>query len=461
MIFVVFLGSRLMWVRDPICYDESGWAQIAREVVYHGKFPYVDFFDNKPPLVYPIYLLAATLIKEPSELAMRSFGLIYQGLCLGLLMWAFNKYVGRGAAVFVGLTEAVVGSSLLMDGQCWLMTEQLMKPLIILWFVCLFKVKDSRQDIWCLVMGIVTAAMMWTKQTYVFFLVPVVFYVWWQTGTIKYPARVIVGWTAVSAIILGFFLMTGTFVDLKTGAWDFNMVYYLNHPSSWGSTLEALAKRSFYLWPNLMILVWIGKKGWGDKKKRILGLMLVSLVSIGLYSAWAGGERMYRHYLVLFVFPLVMYAGVGWAAIKARQTRYWAGMVLVIVLVYSMALNVYQRDKFLVAGYQSFYQELARVRQLVGGVSPGGRVSLWGDAMQFYYPLDVNTNDKYLASEILTYPSFEEELDRYIEELVINPPDLIVTGLDDKLANSPRISEWLKGNFELEKKDFWLEWVRK
>lgn len=456
LILIVFLVSRLMWIKDPICYDESGWIQIAEEVTQRGKLLYVDFFDNKPPLVYPVYLLAAVLIKEPSEIAMRSFGLIYQGLCLGLLVWVFNKYLGRRAAVFVGLTEAVVGSSLLIDGQCWLMTEQMMKPLMILWFVCLFKVRGGKQYSWWLAMGIITAAMMWLKQTYVFMLVPVIFYAWWQGKTVKSILLVASGLVGVSVVIGGFFAATGMFSALKAGAWDFNVIYYINHPSSYGGTLEALAKRSFYLWPELAVLIWLGRQGWSDKRRRHISFMLAILVGIGLYSAWAGGERMYRHYLVLFVFPLVMYAGVGWTAIKVKQTRYWAGAVLVIVLVYSMALNVYQRGKFLTSGYQSFYQELDRVRQLASGFSPEDRVSLWGDAMQFYYPLGLPSDSKYfIATGVFTYPGLGKDLDAIKYSLISNPPKLIVTSKGEALTQDREIEEFLRSSYRIERVGDW------
>ncbi|OGD76856.1 hypothetical protein A2368_01185 [Candidatus Collierbacteria bacterium RIFOXYB1_FULL_49_13] len=461
LIAIVFLASRLMWIQDPICYDEAGWAQIAREVVYHGKTLYVDFFDNKPPLVYPVYLLSALVVREPSELGMRVFGLVFQGVSLGILIWVFKKYVSRGAAIFVGLTEAVVGTSLVMEGQCWLMTEQLMKPVFLLWFLCLFKTKTGKRVLWWFVLGAVTGVMMWMKQTYLFMLVPLVIYAGWRGRSIRLVLVSIMGWTAVSVITVGFFLVTGMFDDLKAGAWDFNMTYYINGTSTFGTTLEALAKRSFYLWPVLAVLAWVGKRPWYHRRNMWLSLTVLSLVVIGLYSAWAGGERMYRHYLVLIVFPLIMYAGVGWAAIRNKRIKQWVIEALSIVLLYTFGLNVYQREKFLAKQYQDFYQELNRIEQLSRSLNAGNEVKFWGEAMQFYYPLNVRLEDKFfIATGVLTFPGLESELDLMRRRVMKDHPKLIVTDKKDLFVLDAQIQSWLQTNYKYRENGNWIEWTR-
>jgi len=456
---MVFLVSRLLWIKDPICYDEAGWAQIAREVVYHGKALYVDFFDNKPPLIYPLYLLSAIVVREPSELGMRVFGLVFQGVSLGILMWVFKKYVGRGAAVFVGFTEAVVGTSLVMEGQCWLMTEQLMKPVFLLWFLCLFKTKTGNNVLWWFVLGAVTGVMMWMKQTYLFMLVPLVIYAGWRGRSIKLVLISIMGWTAVSVITGGFFLVTGMFDDLKAGAWDFNMTYYINGTSSFWPTLEALAKRSFYLWPVLAVLVWVGKRSWYYRRNLWMSMSVLCLVVIGIYSAWAGGERMYRHYLVLTVFPLIMYAGVGWTTIRKKRIRQRVMVVLAAVLLYALGLNVYQREKFLAKQYLDFYQELDRVEQLTRSLNTEDKVKLWGEAMQFYYPLDIRLEDKFfIATGVLTFPGLERELNITRQKLRRETPELIVVNREDKILEDRVIGEFLDENYTVEYSGVWAHY---
>jgi hypothetical protein len=365
--------------------DEAAHA-VGSWVLRDGGRLYVDFADNKPPLLYAHYAVAQALLGQ-GLVPVRLFTALVTVPLTALAASAVFRHDRRG--LFAGLLYLVYGACFLAHDMQAVHAELLLL-LPAAWAVVLVSdPQRSRRPSAALGAGVLLALAVLFKQ---------------QAGA-WLPALLIAAWRAAAPgrrlrgplwMVAGFALpLIGTWLVFRIQGTEQALVYWtllvnLGYAASPIGAGEALERAASYLLPFLLAsapLLWAAARG-----RRSLEPHLRSLVD-ALLLLWVAsaaiGWRFFPHYFIPFLFPLSLAAGPAVAAwLRSPMDRRGRGF-LVATLALFACFQV--ANAYLYLGGARVYRETAGVyRALTARLRadpcfPEARLFVWGHAPAFYY----------------------------------------------------------------------------
>ncbi len=214
----------------PLGRDQGEFATIGRGLL-HGKVPYVDLWNPKPPAVFYVYAAAMSLFGQ-TAIALRAIDLLIFPP-IALTLYALGA---RLADRRVGLWTAALFGVFYFTETFWTLTQNdgiaLLPMTLAVW--CAVRAADSsalrRSLVWALVCGVLLGWTFWFKYPFALLGVPVVvFYAVIRRSWDKS----IRSWDIYAIFVGGLLTLVG-------GAWN------LARLGAWEALLESAALTSSY-----------------------------------------------------------------------------------------------------------------------------------------------------------------------------------------------------------------------
>jgi 4-amino-4-deoxy-L-arabinose transferase-like glycosyltransferase len=383
----VALLTRAPFLSQPFLdLDEAAALVGARELMRGGTL-YVDFADNRPPLLYAFYALAQALV-GPGVPAVR---LLVAAAVLPLTAFsvsAFFRHDRRG--LLAGLLYLVYGAAFLAHDMHSASPEVLMLlPLA----AALAAVRDPPGPAGArrlLAAGALVGVATLTRQQALLWL-PAFAVAAWAPGSPAADPRgrvgrllaVTLGFGLPLAACYGWFAARGAADELVFWTWTHNLRYARNPiPPA-----EALERAASYLLPFLIVTAPLWWSAW--RSRPLLGrpwLLLAGAAAGALAGAFVG-LRFFPHYFVPLYLPLALGAAPATALALQRGGRAGRAAVAwpVVLILGSTAVNL-----ALYRGPWRVYEETRPVFRKVGerlradACHGTGPLFVWGFAPQFY-----------------------------------------------------------------------------
>lgn len=329
-----FLYPMNDWV-DVNCFFTVGRG------IRHGLVPYRDLYDQKGPLVYFVYALAA-LVSESSFLGV----FLLEGVCFA----CFLHLGGRIAETLSGRKEAYCLSVPLLailvpvtpafsHGSS---AEELFLPVFALGlFILLRAMREKRalQNREGFALGLCAAAALWTKYTFLglFLGLALAALLWYGfTGRIRDLPRLIgfflLGCAALTAFVIGWFALNGALGDLWQAYFVDNLTRYSQNirGGAYDAPLPNLLNNLPWSIPGALGVLWLiaaaRKRGWEA--------LAASLGAVCLFVFTYFSGRRYPYYALV----LCVFAPLGLAALCSLLRRVKSGKSAMAAWIVSAAL---------------------------------------------------------------------------------------------------------------------------
>ena len=339
-----FLYPMNDWV-DVNCYFTVGRG------ILHGLVPYRDLYEQKGPLIYFVYALAS-LISENSFLGVF--------LLEGLSFACFTCLGGRIAETLSGWDKAFWPSAALLavlipvtpafsHGSS---AEEFFLPVLALGlFIVLKSLHEKRPltDRQGFVLGLCSAAALWTKYTFcgLFAGLALAVLLWYfcRKEAARLPRLIcffLLGVLALSAAVIGWFLLHGAFGDLWQAYFVDNLSRYSQNirGGNYDPPLISLLNNLPWSVPGALGLLWLTVAA----KKRGWEALAVWSGAVFLFAFTYASGRRYPYYALV----LAVFAPLGPAAVCSlieplkEKTGWLVPAVLTVVLAVAGPWIAYQ-----------------------------------------------------------------------------------------------------------------------
>jgi hypothetical protein len=357
--------------------------------VLDGGTLYVDFVDNRPPLLYGLYSLGQFLFGR-GMLAVRLLAVLLVLPFTALAASAFFRHDRRG--LVAGVLYLVYGAAFLAHDMHSVSAELLML-LPLGWAVAFLPGEaEGRRPARAFAAGALVGLAALVRQHAALWLPGLALVVWMASGPVRVGRRIggllllAVGFAAPLAAAVAVFAADGAAGELVYWTLTHNLGYAV-HPIP---TAEALERAASYLLPFLVVVGPLWWAGWRSRplfESRHRRVLMTSLVVLSLPAAFVG-FRFFPHYFVQLYLPLAL-AAAPWTATalrrplspRARVALAWPLVVLVgftvaNTLLYRGSANVYEET------LPVFERVATRLRE--DPCFGKGSLFVWGFAPQFY-----------------------------------------------------------------------------
>lgn len=343
---LAFLNARFLNI------DEAAHLLGARALV-HGDRLYVDFADNKPPLVYVFYALAQLLF-GPGLDSVRWFGALVLIPSIALAALAYFRFERSGVAAGVAF---VVGSSTLFasDGQVVHCEHVMLLPLA--WSLVLTRAPDffSRVGLLFAVGALVGLATLGKQPAALCLVAYGIGVLWFAPGAATKArgiAALVAGFAVPWAFVLIVFAQRDSATDAVFWIWQYN-AGHMDNPMSNVERAERLAWYGAALLPSMLPLLAAWAWEWRERRQAnvmerdslerrdalMWGLFAVAALAPGLL-----GLRMFGHYFVPGIFALCLAAGPFLGRVRFDRRHVAIASFAVISLVIETMISLFVHD---------------------------------------------------------------------------------------------------------------------
>ena len=333
-LFAAFVATSLVtrWlslVVEVVDHDETCHF-IGARVLASGRLLYLDFVDNKPPLIYAYYALAQ-LIAGRSLFGVHLVTAVLVVPLTALAVSAFYDHARPGvvaAFAFLLYSAAFIGHDMLATNA------EIVMILPASWALVLLRrgpAPDRVATVRCLLAGVLFGTAVLVKPQ-VGIWAAVCALVWLHARAVQ--RRWARGAAEVAAMVAGSLLpivVVYAWFALRGGAEAF--VYWVIWHNFWYAdnpilASEALRRFAAYFLPFLVVtspLWWATFAGSRLVEPRSRRLLVLGLVAASVVPAFLG-FRFYPHYFVQLYVPLALAAG-PWLAVQIRRPMPRTGRV--------------------------------------------------------------------------------------------------------------------------------------
>lgn len=436
----------------PLSYDEGIHAYVGAVAIPNGKLPYVDVFDQKPPLVYAPYYFSEKILGHGWR-QLRLTGLVIMILTVFMTLILLTHFVPIEISFLVGILWMWFSKRPEMDGQFNLLSEfQLVFILsLILWFRNKVVGKQIRvKTIICY--GLLVSFASLLKQTYILLLFLAIWDIWSSASNGDLMRKIInfffliLGFLAPWMMITGYYFYRSGIDWLLKGVIGYNFRYYAageNKLGFWPWIGEYISRwGKFVLFTSPSILSYRELSLPIDKDRRILIEGLLYFIFISLLSMFVANPRFFGHYQILFVYPAVLLAVVvifknSKSIFFPKALTYLLCLILILGFGVSFGRLSYQRniDKLTSNGngvdnlVKSLYTE-----------NSDYKLALFGPLNSYYYQLKIQLWSRHIIAELPFWNRHDFFYDDYISSFINNKPDLILINKDSKLLSDSRFN---------------------
>ncbi|MBZ0303664.1 MAG: glycosyltransferase family 39 protein [Anaerolineae bacterium] len=473
----------------PLGRDQGEFATIGRGLL-HGKIPYIDLWNPKPPAVFYLYALAMQLLGS-STAALRALDLLAVPVISAALFWLGSRI----AHWRVGLFAAVIFPAFYFTESFWTLTQNDGLVLLPMALAVVFAVKAADESeswrgmLWALGAGVGCGLAVWFKYPFALFaVVPVVAYVAAQ----PHPCA-----ASLSLIPQGGFARGRDFRNKQTSIWDtahraiLALLAFLAggllivgggiavlaglgaldelilsaqvtaqytaltfNPQDFGALMQMALGFRWRQWGLLWILaaVWFLLGRSGERRGRLWGMIVLwALIGLAMMLVQAKG---YDYHWLPMLPPLALMGAdtldrlINLAAQNglARRSQIPATFLTVLLLLVIEGQGIWPRAWHYLTGREdqiAYYgrfqagefvadESLAVATYLRERVAPGDSLYIWGFRPEVYYLSGLNPATRFIFQFPLVAPWYPTEWRQENVEVLwaALPPYVLVLQVD-------------------------------
>lgn len=408
-----------------------------------GKLPYIDFIDNKPPLLY-VYYTVAQLVFGRGMFAVHLFTALFT---IPLTAFAASAFYGHSrTGVIAGILFLLYSAAFLAHDMHASNTEILMILPGAWALVCLRDEERATRLPAIALAGFLLGVGTLFKQVIAFWLpailISVLTAIWKKKQSSKMAMPILIG-------ILSFgvpLLMTLLIFHLRGGAEELtywtvqNNIVYAANPIQ---LKEAIGRAASYLLPFLLItgpLWWCSFRSLSFQKSRyrknLIGLLLI--FSLGTCFI---GFRFYPHYFIVLYLPLSLGAAI-YVERLLQSPLPTAGKVFIAYTLFIL-IGFTIANAFLYFGRTQVYRETDPVFRTVSErlrkdkCSSGASLFVWGYAPAFYYYSRLQPASRFVVlsqSGLTTYMSGNLDKTTGVQPVNTRSWDFLMSDLEKNRA---------------------------
>ena len=365
--------------------DEGAHLVGAREFIQGGRF-YVDFADNKPPLVYAYYAIADALF-GPGLFGVRLFAAVFTFPAVALFAAAFFDFDRRGRAAAIAF---LVATAALLPSDAHAINGEhiLLVPLAIAVALTCTAAATTRPARMLLV-GMLVGVAALAKQPAALCGAAFAWSVIYANGSSARRRLLSLGMLALGfalpiVALVALFARQGTLDAFVYWVFRYNLLH-MSNPMTFGDRLLQLLKMGSVLIPTVgtLAFAWASAaranvmSGDPHRRRLILGLVVTTLLPAFL------GWRLFGHYFVPLLFALSLGAGPFFADVRPLSRKVAAGVLVVACLAFTIAGRVvHDPSRNLADVNDPRYERIAKAVPSTCNVARP--LFVWGYAPQLY-----------------------------------------------------------------------------
>lgn len=414
--------------------------------ILHGIVPYRDLYEQKGPVLYFLYALAA-LISEHSFFGVYLLEIVTFGLFLYFSGKIAEIYLGQCKAVFfiVAVLAAVIPVSPAFAHGGGAEEVSLFMLAYGLYSVLKALHKKRLLSFWeAFLNGAFAAMVLYIKFTMVGFYMGLALFViiWYLSAELQWKQLLItigqflLGVAAVSAVVFGYFLIYGAVEDFLTVYFYNNLFLYpveldgTRQELIWNSLKRTLEVNPSYAWCiylSLLLFFLECRKNWRD-----LPMALLCFAGLVIGTYWGGrGYTYYGLILAVFavfgliaIFRLCRAIGLSqWVKKLLTDVPLVSGIAVFISIAVLFSYSWHNGRNVWMMAYSKADMPAYRFAETIHQVEDAKILNLGFLDGGFYYAADVLPNCKYFCTLNINTPDMWE-LQR---ECIRNGVDFVIT----------------------------------
>jgi len=320
--------------RDQGIYSYGGWRML------YGEIPYKDFWDFKPPLIFPIYSLAIAVFGH-NMWGIRLFDLIIQTITALLCGWLALLLFNKRSVFFIA---SLIYGLIYFAEDYWHTAQSDGFATIFVLAALAIVLRWNKNFLSFFLSGLLIGLAFWLKYSLVIFGLPIVLAIWLKGDfNIKKIFKLGIAWALGLSITVAtgllYFRLTGSWNDFVLTEFELAKRYSTITPL-YVNLHKALGDFSSFKWPEhggplLWTLALLGFL-FASKKDAIFNLILAALSS--LHIAIQGKLFPYHFWpLVGVMAPIAAFGLVKiWEFLYGKNRT---GIAVVLLLVLLLALR--------------------------------------------------------------------------------------------------------------------------
>ncbi|MBV9354278.1 MAG: glycosyltransferase family 39 protein [Chloroflexi bacterium] len=426
LVLAIGLAAKAPELVLPIGPDQGTYSYVAERILEGGQ-PYVDAFDNKPPLTY--FAHAAVLALVPADVrwsqsctpgdlfqpcgyvALQLTDLLWTAATLGVLYAIARRVTGSaGGALTATLLAAVFLNLSQLSKEGSTPEKQLLLPMALSYWAVLCRLDGGRRA-WLVLAGVCAGLGFLFKQTAISIPVALLGWALWQHFPLRATAsgavRFGLGWLVPIVLVSAYLGLRGALPAF----WDASFAYNLGQT---GSDLTgvpyAFLRGAWQVFNESSALLWLLAFGGA-----LCVLGTPSTASQRLALCWAGadlaslflgGTKFAQVYFVQLVPAFALLAALALGAFWTTTRQQWlvrlfGAVALATVFALSTSFQVHVALRALHERLPG--RALPAAEQLVAAQVPrGDGLFVWGDASQTYLFADGQSPSPYFQAYPLT-----------------------------------------------------------
>ncbi|KKU64273.1 MAG: hypothetical protein UX87_C0007G0013 [Candidatus Amesbacteria bacterium GW2011_GWA1_47_16] len=460
--FLVFIATLVLLkgINFKIPYRDSGGVLYGGREVLLGRLPYRDFWDHKAPLIY--YIDAAALAVNSRNL-WSIWGTEWISLfgTFLIMFYVINRKFNKTAA-FASITICAIAISKLLDGGNRVEEYGLFFQALA---VLLFGAKRRNYAL-----GVVSGCLFLLKPNMAAIFPAIMIYLFIK-GEAKEAMKLSAGFMTIPLLFLVYFGINAALGQMADQVIVFNMLYSEATGAQRFSVLtlgsRLLAPVLIATIPGLMMVL--------VKRKTLIIPDIIQLALIWLpleIAASVFSGREYLHYYLIWIIPLLLLVSYTFYQIKFKYAAYLL-MFLIIFTGYKneaagLIKNAYtlrpfdKRLQFRGFNYNNFDEHSDTLEAIAQGSEQNDNILIWGSEPALPVLSGRQSKNKYYYQFRLLYPGYDTDsrrLGEFLDELIMNPPELIVDAAkstNDSLMNST----WALPPLNQEEMSRWIADIR-
>ena len=453
LLFAMLTAAALLMIctKSSFLYPMNDWVDVhcfltMGDGLLHGQIPYLDLYEQKGPVLYFVYALAS-VFSQKSFFGVFLLEVITVGLFLHYSGKIAELYLGKSRLVsLVQIALGVITCTSYTFRHGGSVEEMSMFFFAYGLYTVLRGIHENTALSFreALLNGVFAGCAFWIKYTMVGFYVGLALFV-----LIWYLARVsdgkkllqtigqfLLGFAAVSAVVILFFWAVGGLEDLYT-AYFYNNIFLYPNESELGKLAQILENyQTMVQWvPQLTFLLCAGSLFFLLRlHKNYLDLLGVVLCFVGLAALTCWGKSMSYYALVFFAFCVFGLIGIAWlfqspqvreiydlmAERIPRLSQCVVVLALVFAVIYSFAVSsntylmAYEKEDMPQYKFAETINQVEDATVLNFGFLDGG----------FYYAADVQPTCKFFCTFNVNAPGMWQTQYEAINEKQV---DFVIT----------------------------------
>ncbi len=458
VIFLIFIVmDSIAPFREPIPGTDSGIFLYIGDLILDGKYPYLDAWDHKGPMVF--YINALGLSLQGNSLCgiwiIQIIAIVFAAFIgYKLLLQAF----GFWPSVF-GTFMWLFGLPLVIDGGN--LTEEYALPFQFAMLLFFWKSLHSKNTLNSFLIGLFAALAFWLRANIVGIPIAIGLFQLWYAFSIKSLAEwkkllfMILGGLSVSLVIIIVFSMQNNLNGLLDGSFLFNFRYtestLINQWNSFSLGVRIMPSLSLFAFAGwLFILVSLNMKNGITNSRRQLATVLALVFPLELLLVSLSG-RSFPHYYMSLLPVYALSAGYFLAFISgsvfqkntANPMGSYSNAILGIVLLIAAnlfplisaappALNTIETvisTRELPKAISSSIKLEQAVLFINEYLSPDDTLVLWGKDLSINWVTGFSNPSRHIFQDHFFVPGYatQELINEYIDDLYTHRPIIVDT----------------------------------